>query len=141
MIPQELYNDILVNIPIVCVDGILLKNGYFLMLKRNNEPEKNKWWFPGGRILKDELSEAAILRKFKEEINIDAKVEKFLGFTQTIFTTGPNNIPVHTINLTYVLSSTNTHIVLNSEHQDFRWFNSPSNEFHPELNRIIKLLK
>ena len=66
-IPQDLYNEILSTMPIICVDGIIQKGGETLLLLRDNEPEKGKWWFPGGRVLKGERLEDAINRKIKEE--------------------------------------------------------------------------
>ena len=51
-IPKLEYKAILANIPIVCVDLIIINDGKFLLLKRDNEPAKGEFWFPGGRILK-----------------------------------------------------------------------------------------
>lgn len=139
-INQELYNEILTNIPIVCVDGVLKNDkGEILFLKRDNEPAKGKWWFPGGRLLKNEKLEDAIVRKVKEETNIDVRVEKYLGYTETIFETGPFDIPVHTVNFTYELSILSNDISIDHLHSDFIW-TKKINEL--DLNfEILNLLK
>ena len=36
-----------------------------LLLLRDNEPEKDNWWFPGGRVIKGETLENAVIRKDK----------------------------------------------------------------------------
>lgn len=139
-INQNLYNEILTNMPIVCVDGILIDDdGKILFLKRDNEPEKGNWWFPGGRLLKNEKLEDAIVRKFKEETNLDVIVDECLGFTETIFTTGPFNIPVHTINITFKLSSSDKNIKIDNLHSDFIWTNDiDSLNLNSEIYKIIK---
>ena len=137
-INQDLYNDILKNMPIICVDGIILKDGNILFLKRNNEPEKDKWWFPGGRIYKNEKLSNAIIRKIKQEISCDVEIVKLIGFTETIFDTGPNNIQVHTINFTYLLKIEGD-ITIDSDHSEYIWTQN-----YEELNlnsEIYKILK
>lgn len=122
LIEKNLYYQILHNMPIICVDAVIVnKEGKILFLKRDNEPAKNEWWFPGGRLLKNERLEDAILRKVKEETNIDANIDKFLGTTETIFNTGPNNIPVHTVNFTYLLNFDLAEIKIDNLHTDFIW--------------------
>jgi len=53
-ISNELYDQILENIPICCVDIIVSHNGKVLLIHRKEEPAKDKWWVVGGRILKGE---------------------------------------------------------------------------------------
>lgn len=122
-ISQDLYNKILENMPIVCVDGVAQnERGEILLLKRMKEPEMNKWWFPGGRILKGEKSLESIKRKFKEEINVNILVNDLIGITETIFETGPNDIPTHTLNLTYSVEILNIDdFYLDSDHSEFLW--------------------
>lgn len=139
LINQDLYNQIISNMPIICIDGVLEnESGDILFLKRDNEPEKGKWWFPGGRLLKNERLEDGIVRKFKEETNLDVKVEKYLGVTETIFKTGPFGIPVHTVNFTFELSLISSEIQIDNLHSEYIW-TSKINELdlHAE---IIKLL-
>ena len=140
LIEQSLYNEILRNMPIICVDGVILnENGEILFLKRKNEPEKNKWWFPGGRLLKNEYLESAIVRKFKEEVNIKSTVIKFLGVTETIFETGPYEIPVHTVNFTYLMSAKDYTVKIDDLHSEFIWSNK---YLELDLNKeILDLIK
>jgi ADP-ribose pyrophosphatase YjhB (NUDIX family) len=72
-ISDFLYHQIQESMPIPCVDLIVRKpSGKILLLKRANEPAKNHWWFPGGRIHHGEARLDAARRKLEEECKIDA---------------------------------------------------------------------
>ena len=89
MIEEKLYKKIQEVLPICCVDVVILnKNKEFLLLKRKNEPAKDQWWVPGGRIKKGEKTEKAVLRKVKEETGLNIKIKKMLGVKETIFKKG-----------------------------------------------------
>ncbi len=67
-ISQELYQQILKLMPLVCVDLLIRnKNSKFLMLRRKNNPERGSWWFPGGRVQFGEQRKEAVFRKLDEE--------------------------------------------------------------------------
>ena len=116
-IPQDLYDNIIDLMPIICVDGIIQTENGILLLLRDNEPEKNKWWFPGGRLLKGEKLEEGIVRKVKEETGLTCEVIEMVDITQTDFKTGPSGIPVHTINVCFTLKIKNGKLSLNNEHK------------------------
>jgi|TARA_Y100001937_G_C6907416_1_gene236065 colanic acid biosynthesis protein WcaH len=139
-IPQNLYDKIIDSIPIVCVDGIIENDSGVLLLLRDNEPEKNKWWFPGGRLLKGEKLEEAIIRKVKEETGLICEVIEMLDITQTNFKTGPSNIPVHTINVCFTLKIKNGKLSLNNEHKKWGWFKEAPKDSHLVIKNIFKKL-
>ena len=63
-IPREEYLNIIKNTQINSVDMIIFNNeGEVLLGKRNNEPAKNTWFVPGGKIQKFETLEQATKRK------------------------------------------------------------------------------
>jgi colanic acid biosynthesis protein WcaH len=109
---------------------------------RKNEPAKDTWWFPGGRVFKNETLEETIIRKLKEEVNIENfSIYKQLTITETDFETGPRNIPVHTINVTFLINSFEGDISIDDTHSDYQWFSEKQNNFHPEVCRVFDLLK
>ena len=67
LLPQKEYKRILEVMPIITVDGIIMHNGKFLLLKRANKPLQGRYWTPGGRVYKGERLAEAFKRKMKEE--------------------------------------------------------------------------
>ena len=79
------------SIGIPAVSVALKRAGTLLLVKRANEPAKNQWAFPGGRVERGEKLEAAARRELKEETGMEAgaihvHVELLLGkFLLTVF--------------------------------------------------------
>ena len=79
---------------VLCVDGLYVKDGKVLLLKRANEPFKGRWGLVGGAVEKGETLIQALKREFKEETNldievgklIDTRIEKTFDRTKKIFT-------------------------------------------------------
>lgn len=77
------------GIPAVSI--ALQRSATLLLVKRANEPAKNQWAFPGGRVERGEKLEFAARRELKEETGMEAgeinvHVELLLGkFHLTVF--------------------------------------------------------
>ena len=84
-IPFELYKKIVDVLPILCVDILLKYDGKYILVKRKNEPVKDFWWPPGGRVLKGETIENAAKRKIKEELGVEAEILKVQGYYEAFF--------------------------------------------------------
>jgi 8-oxo-dGTP diphosphatase len=68
-----------VNKMIRVTAGILEDNGKVLLAKRKkDDPLKDKWEFPGGKIEEGETPEACLKRELHEELGIDAEIGEFL---------------------------------------------------------------
>jgi len=109
----------------LCVDGIYIKNGKILLLKRNVEPFKGCWHVIGGHVEENETSKQALVREFKEETNldveigeiIDARIEKTSDRTKII--------------VAYRVNSAKGKIRLNSESEAYGWFtHTPNNSVY-----------
>lgn len=137
MIETQLYEKITEVLPIVCVDGFIIKNFEILLLKRKKYPAINEWWVPGGRVLKNEILTDSILRKVKEETGLTVKIIKQIGVTETIFE------KKHTINICYLLELKEGNVRIDSDHSEYNWFaldKLPEN-FNNELNIILQQIK
>jgi len=129
----ELYHKIIENMPILCVDGLILMENKILLLKRLNYPAKGEWWFPGGRVLKNEKISDSIIRKVKEETNLNVEIISQIGVYETIFE------KKHTVNICFLLKNLNSEIILNSEHEKYFWFDLVN---LPKLdNRVLNIIK
>lgn len=139
-ISNETYKEILELIPIPCVDGVIVRDGKVLLVKRKNEPAKGMWFLPGGRILKNEKLENAVIRKTKEETGLDVKVIQPLIFDETIYdepsmegvTSG-----AHTINVTFLLEVVGGEVILDRQGSEFLWAEKMDESWHPYVKKVI----
>lgn len=134
-IPLALYEVITDSIPIPSVEAIIPEDNSLLFLKRNNNPAKGYWWFPGGRIRKGETLEAALYREVKEETGLEVIENKFVNVYSRIFDER------HDITIAYLCKCKEDKIVLNDEHSEYRYFKSLPKTIHPYLIQTIHDLR
>jgi colanic acid biosynthesis protein WcaH len=140
------YKKILENMPICCVDVVICHCNKILLVCRNNEPAKNEWWFPGGRVYKNEKLEEAVVRKTYEEVGIKVQIVKELGIYETMFNKGPFDdlkSGVHTINIYFLVKPTleNFKIKIDDTSSDYRWIDKIEENLHPYVKKVLKNLK
>src|SRR5204863_6533075 len=113
-----------------------------LLLKRDNEPAKGRYWFPGGRINKLELIKEAALRKAKEETNLDCQFEKIISVEETIFEKNNDmHCDIHTINICCLLTANDISALrLDSLLNDFLWVDKLNPDFHSAVNNPLSIL-
>lgn len=81
-IPDELFHQIQKNMPVACVDLLVLRKQKIdridmietLLIKRKIYPEEGKWCLIGGRILKDEYTKDTVRRQAKTELGVSVKI-------------------------------------------------------------------
>ena len=133
------------SLPICCVDLFVKKESSFLFVKRKYNPEKGKWWVPGGRILFNEDFIAAAKRKLKKEVNIKTfeKIE-FLGTEGIKFKKGLFGQPVYSITYIFFIKVGEKdckRVKVDETSSEFKWFSSPQKNFHPFLKKYMKIAK
>jgi len=85
--------------PSLTVDGVIIKNNKILLVKRKNEPYKNRWVLPGGFVEYGEKVEEAVMREVNEETGLNTKIKKLIGVYSN-----PNRDPRgHTVSIVYIL--------------------------------------
>ena len=139
LIPQKLYNQILENIPIPCVDIAIIYNGAVLIVKRKDRPAKGQWWVPGGRVLKGEMMSDTAKRKSKEEVGIECQVGPIIHTAETIFPDGPEGIPFHSINSCFFMYPSSDSAIpdLDNHHTDLKWVRFIPENIHPYVERCL----
>jgi 8-oxo-dGTP pyrophosphatase MutT (NUDIX family) len=101
---------------VLCVDGVYVKHGKMLLLKRATEPFKDYWGLVGGHADGEESLEEALRREFKEETNLEVEIGKRLGERLERSFDRIKRI------VTYEVTSAKGKICLSSEHTDYGWF-------------------
>ncbi len=139
-IPEKIYRVIHRSLPIVCTDIIVSDGrGRFLLVKRKNKPEKGRWWFPGGRILKNETLKEAAIRKLKEETGLKPKKIKSMGsyeyFSETGYFPGTNT---HAIAFPFLVEVSPAGVRIDSQSSDWKWFDRVNSGWHPYLKKFLK---
>jgi len=109
IIPKNKYAKIIKSLPIFCVD-VAVRNsmGEYLLVKRLNQPKKNKWWVIGGRVLKGETLLAAVKRKVKDESGLSAKNITPVGYFELLDDISPFGLPFkyHTVSVVFTADIT-----------------------------------
>ncbi len=76
------FKEIYATVNKLSVEVVLESDEGVLLTLRAFEPYVGKWHLPGGAVNFRETLENAVLRIAKEELNIDVKVDKFLGYIE-----------------------------------------------------------
>ena len=144
---KDLYVKILDSIPVVTVDIAIFDNkkSKILLFKRQNNPLKNIYYTPGGRVNKNEHLNDAILRKSKEELGLDLKLKdlRYCGaieefFNNSNFEEVKNG--THHINFVYeFIMSNNININLDEQHESYKWFDINDDKLHHYIKDKINL--
>jgi len=136
MIPENLYREIISELPIICVDVVIRnESGRVLLARRKNEPIKGHWWVVGGRIISGESAHQACIRKTFEETGLKIDELRFLGFYEDVFEKNAFNVPkpYHTLSLAFEtqmsIEQVEKAIHLDSQHTEWGWFDKLPDRF------------
>lgn len=140
------YKNVVDKIPICCVDLIVLYKKKVLLLYRNNEPAKDQWWVPGGRVYKNEKLEEAVIRKSYEEIGVNVKIVKKLGAFESMFEKGPFEDlknGMHTINVVFVVVPVNDNfqIKIDETSSNYKWIDKVEKSLDHYIKEILQEAK
>jgi len=125
---KKTFQTVIASTPLISID-LVVKNtqGEYLLGFRTNQPAKNFWFVPGGRILKDESMDAAFIRLCQNELGIDAvRCEaKFLGpyehfYQDYVF---GDDVTTHYVVLGYeIIVEIDISTLPNEQHNEYQWF-------------------
>ena len=138
-IPENLYHQIIENVPIACVDIAIVARGAVLLVKRKDPPASGQWWVPGGRVLKGEMMHETARRKARTEVGIDCHVGPLIHTAETIFPDGPGGIPVHSINSCFFLYPVQHDFEphLDEHHEEYWWVDHIPEGLHSYVERCL----
>ena len=105
--------------PRITIDGIIIKDQKILLVKRKNDPFKDKWALPGGFVEYGEKTEDAIMREVLEETGLRTKINQLAGVYSD-----PNRDPRgHTITIVYMLDIIGGELKAGDDASDIKFFN------------------
>lgn len=127
------------DLPVATVGALIFDPDERVLMIRTHK-WSNLWGIPGGKIKRDESSEAAVRREIKEETNLDVSDIRFV-LVQDCIRSPEFYKDAHFVLLNYTCRcGVAPDVVLNEEAQEFRWL--PFEEsFHLALNQpTLRLL-
>ena len=139
--PEE-YKQVYRAAPIFCVDLVAVCDNEFLLGKRTNEPERGKWFLPGGRVFKMESLENAVARKAKEElgIRVTRKDVSFLMLGTVMSNTAAfSKDQFHAIIGVYKIAIKKKELVKpDAQHSELKWFSRIQSNWHPYVKEALR---
>src|SRR2546428_11020893 len=88
--------------PSVAVDGIVLKDGKLVAVRRMNEPYRGMPALPGGFVELGETTVEAVGREVREETGLETRVKRLVG----VFSDPKRDPRGHVISIVYELEAT-----------------------------------
>lgn len=78
-LPDKVYNQVLRSMPVLAVDGVLLKDEKVLLIKRKSDPFSGSWVLPGGMLKYGETLEEGVVREFEEETKVMVRIKSIIN--------------------------------------------------------------
>jgi len=130
--PEEEYQRFRNYFPFCCVDLVIFKNKSVLLTKRTCNPYKGKWHLPGSMIHKNERMKDAVRRSAKEELNLDVKIEKYLGVYESL------NSFRHDVSHGFIVCVLSGKLKLDFQSSKLKFFKKIPNNVLPHHRKIIR---
>jgi len=142
-IPDNLYKQILENMPVLCVDIIISYLGKVLLIRRGEAPAQRKWWVPGGRLYKNERILDAAKRKALKETNLNIQIKKMVGIYEYFSKEGkyPDmKTGTHTPVIVFLaeIDDQNPRVELDRTSLDYMWIGKIEENLEPYIKKILK---
>jgi len=130
MLDRESFIDVIRHTPLVSIDLLVRRNNNDVLLgHRCNNPARDTWFVPGGRIRKDETLASAFARICTTELGreYDLSTARFLGCFEHFYADNFADIPgisTHYVVLAYQLRiADELQRLPREQHDQYRWFN------------------
>ena len=109
------------------VCALMLDGGRILAMHDEHSPY---FYLPGGRVRMGERAEDAVLREVREELGIEARIERPLWLSQSFFTEDVDRADYHELCLYFLLDASGTDLLTRGDRfrgperrhvHDFAW--------------------
>lgn len=137
-------------LPLVSIDLCLVSEGCLLLVKRKNEPARDWWFTPGGRIKKNEAMSEALERIIDDEIGDfdgNSEVGTLLGAWDHFYPNSSfsNEVSTHYVNMPYLFSVDRRQkrkiektIGYCSQHTDWKWVDLVQIDKEVSVHKYVK---
>jgi ADP-ribose pyrophosphatase YjhB (NUDIX family) len=101
---------------------LLHRRGKLLLVKRDEEPDKGMWSFPGGMVELGESTEEAAVREVREELGLTVRVERLFDVVTYFPSARRPSARDQLVVVDYLGRPQGGRVKLNAESSDFGWF-------------------
>jgi colanic acid biosynthesis protein WcaH len=136
-VSDEDWEVIVSNAPIVSVDLVVLTPDGVVLGRRENEPAKNLWFVPGGRVQKGERLDDAALRVAREELGVNVDIRERLGVYEHLYEASdvPSAGGKHYVPVGFVVETDTNTFETDDQHDTLSVF--PTNDL-PDLHEYVE---
>ncbi len=108
---------------IVVGAGVLIhRRGRLLLVKRDEEPDRGMWSFPGGAVELGETTEQAAVREVREEVGLDVEIERLFDVVTYLPSGKRMKAKDQVVVVDYLGRPRRGRVKLNHESSAFGWF-------------------
>jgi len=100
---------------------VIVRNSSVLLVKREQEPAKGLWSFPGGLVDLGETAEEATRREAKEETGIDICIEKLLDLIDNIIHDDHGKVRFHYVVAIFLANPLTAEAKPSSDVSEAKW--------------------
>jgi len=104
--------------PQLAVSAAIFRDGKILLVRRARSPAKGFYSLPGGRVEFGETLHTALHREVDEETALGIEIVDLAGWREVVPGTGGGG---HYLIMSFAARWSSGEVVLNDEHDDFRW--------------------
>lgn len=125
---SETFKTVIKSAPLVSIDLCLLFEDEMLLGKRNNEPLKDEWFTPGGRIRKNERWQNALRRIALSELGLsidNLRTFELMGIWDHFYQNSyfDQDISTHYVNLPHFTQLEHKpELLMDDQHRKLGWF-------------------
>jgi len=131
-VDEELFKKFRELMPIASVDLLPVHKGRLLLMLRNNEPGKDIWFVPGGRVRYGETLEQAAIRKLNDETGLSPMTIEKKGVMTHLWP------QAHYVSTFFLAEVMDDRVKMNDEHREYKWILGITDDLHPYLKQMIK---
>jgi ADP-ribose pyrophosphatase YjhB (NUDIX family) len=106
--------------PTPTVQAWIDREGSFLALRRNQDPERGKWNMPGGFVEAGESGPEAIAREVAEETGLEIEVTGLIGIFASRYGGGADALPI--LDIAYRCREAGGELEISDESGEHAWF-------------------
>lgn len=129
--PKKEYDSFRKYFAFSCVDLVIFDKKSVLLTRRTRNPYKGYWHLPGSMVHKNETMLDTVRRSAKEELNVDVRVIRPLGFYESL------DKYRHDISHGFVVSVEGGDMKTDYQSSDLRFFERLPRQLIPHHRKMI----